>query len=155
MKKNYLRCLVAFLLALFFVGSCPLDLSRPADAKTKKKIVRKVKLKRTKKKVVRRSKVKKVRKARKVVLRAKKKLPRARAVPSSSGTVTQDYTLEEGVGGDESDNIIGALKAVGADEVAVDSSTNTVSVTFRNSRLTSVGIVRKLKSLGYTAKRAY
>ncbi len=134
------------MLAFFLVGAVTAGLERPAEAKAKKKVVRRVK----------------VRKAKKVSRTVRKKLPRARVVtkktapsPSRSGSVTQSYLLEEGVGGDEAENLISGLKSVGADDVAVDSGTNTITVTFNTSRLTSVGVVRKLKNLGYTAKRAY
>ncbi len=172
MKTNFIRLFLACLLALFFVGSCPVSFDRPAEAKTKKVVrkVKKVKRAKKKKKVVRRVKKSRriVRKPRKVSLSARKKVSRARtavkkapaaksgyALPSRSGSVTQSYTIEEGVGGDEVENLISELKSVGADEVAVDSATNTVTVTFHTSRLTSVGIVKKLKNIGYTAKRAY
>lgn len=165
MNKKFVGCLIVLCAALFLSGTCTVGLGRPAEAKTKK-IVRKARRARRIRKVrgrrVRRRVVRKVtvRKARKVTLAAKKKLPRARTVaqkaaPSPSGTVTQNYSLEEGVGGDEVDNLISGLKSVGADEVSVDSGTNTVSITYHTSRLTPVGIVRKMKSLGYTAKRAY
>lgn len=146
LNKKYFRCFIFIFLALFLAGSCTAGLGRPAEAAAKKKVVRKLKVKKVKKKKI-------VRKKTRV---AKKKLPRAGKVvkkAGASGTVTQDYALEEGLGGDEVDNLIGDLKAVGADEVAVDPATNMVSVTFRTSRLTSAGIVRKLKGLGYTAKR--
>ncbi len=150
-------------MALFVSGGLP-GLGRPAEAKAKKKIVRRVKVKRVKKKIVRKKVVRRprVRKARKVSLKARQRLPRVKAaakpaysLPARAGTVTQDYTVEEGIGEGESDSLISALRSVGADDVAVDNATNTVSVTFNTSRLTSVGIVRKLKALGYTAKRSF
>ena len=138
-----------------------------------KKIVRKVKSKKPRK--VRKKVAHKVKKKVKTAARSKKKKktaaspkpaakkPRVTApdeayqypLPSRTGSVTQRYSIEEGIGGDEADNVIGGLKVVGADDISVDPATNTVTVTYNTSKLTTVGVVKKLKSLGYTARRIY
>lgn len=165
-----LRCFTVFLIALFLAGSWPIDLGRPAEARTKK-ITRKVKSKKLRK--VRKKAAHKIKKKAKAAVRSKKKKKTAVSLkpaakkpsvpgeayqyplPSRSGSVTQRYSLEEGLGGDEADNVISGLKAVGADDISVDPAKNTVTVTYNTSNLTAVGVVKKLKSLGYTARRIY
>jgi hypothetical protein len=170
LSTKLFRCLVVFFLALFLAGSWTISLGRPAEAKAKK-ITRKVKHKKIIKKP-RKKAVHKARKKVKVVSRSKQKklappkvaakktskavsaVPSQYPMPARTGSITQSYSLEEGIGEDEVDGLISGLKSVGADEVAVDSGANTVTVRAHTSRLTSAGIVKKLKSLGFTAKRA-
>jgi len=174
------RCCLVFLLMLFFAGALPQTFDRPAEAKTKKivrkKIVRKktIRKKIVRRKIARRVRLKKtVRRSKKTAaLRVRKKVPSAARpkpvinkaaaeddsqypLPSRSGSVTQRYSIEEGIGGDESDSVINGLESVGADDVSVDSSKNLVTITYNNSKLTSAGIVKKLKTLGFSARRVF
>lgn len=74
-------------------------------------------------------------------------------LPAGTGTISQTYFIEEGIGESEVDNLISSLKGIGADDVQVDTNKNTVSVKFNSSNLTSVGVVSKLRGLGYTVRR--
>jgi copper chaperone CopZ len=74
-------------------------------------------------------------------------------LPAVSGTVSQTYAVEEGIGEPEVGNLVGALKGIGAQDAYADTSRNTLTVTFDSAKVTSAGIIKKLKTLGYTAKR--
>ena len=164
---------VLFLLGFFLAAAAPLGFTRPAEAKSKK-IVRKVKHKKKlkHKKVVRKAKRKSKAKTKKKPVRLKKKkapatkkiaavkktsVPAAQSsgydLPAVSGTISQTYAVEEGIGEPEVGNLVGALKSIGAQDAYADTSRNTLTVTFNSSKVTSAGIIKKLKTLGYTAKR--
>ena len=166
-----LRGLLALILLFSFAGTLPLTFGQRAEAKAKK-IVRKAKSKKIVKKPKRKVSRKTVKRAKKIVRSKKKKTvgakPAAKAankafnndngqyqLPSRSGSLTQRYAIEEGLGGDEVDNMISGLQAIGADDVSVDSSKNMATVTYNTSKLTSVGIVKKLKTLGFSARRIF
>ena len=170
------------LLVLFslLAGALSLGLDRPAEAKAKKvvrkikhkkklvrKIARKVKRKVVKHKVSVKAKKKPAIKLKKKVARVPKKTaavqkpnvasaPAAAAdydLPAVSGSVSQIYAVEEGIGEPEVGNLVGALKSIGAQDAYADTSRNTLTVTFNSSKVTSAAIIKKLKTLGYTAKR--
>jgi hypothetical protein len=170
---KFFRFFLALLLVLFFVGSLPLTPDKPAEAKTKK-IVRKkvIRKKVVRKKIVHRKiarrKIARKPVSKKIVRSAVRPKPAAKKprqaasdedsqyqLPARSGSVTQRYSIEEGVGGDEADSMINGLESVGADDVSVDSSKNMVTVTYNTSRLTATGIVKKLKALGFSARRIF
>jgi hypothetical protein len=170
--NKFLRGALALLLFMFIAGALPLNFGRPAEAGTKKivhkkRAARKARPKKVAKKPKKKSARKTIKKAKKAVLLKKKTAAAKPArrpapvddfqyqLPSRSGAVTQRYSLEEGVGGDEADNVVKGLQSVGADDVSVDPSTNLVTITYNTSKLTAVGVTKKLKSLGFTAKRIY
>ncbi|MFA5113217.1 MAG: hypothetical protein WC529_02845 [Candidatus Margulisiibacteriota bacterium] len=160
------RLLSLLLLGAFLLGLVPLApvAVRSAEGKARKKIVRRVK----KKKAVKKKK-RVIRKARKVAKKSVR-LPKKTALkkpaakkpikddaeyqlPGRTGNLTQRYSLEEGLGEQEADNVIGELKALGADDAAIDVNNNALSVTFNPAELSAIGIIKKLKELGYTVKR--
>jgi copper chaperone CopZ len=160
------KLLALLLLCLFLAGLVPFSLVNgdPAEAKAKKKIVRKVK--KIKKKVRRivKKKVRKVKKALKKKVKAKAVVKAQKqaaiktpadsySLPSRTGTVSQKYTLEEGIGDGESDKVVSELKGLGVTDASVDVDSNTLSVKFNSAELSSIGIIKKLKELGYTVKR--
>ncbi|MBN3033094.1 MAG: hypothetical protein JW873_03265 [Candidatus Saganbacteria bacterium] len=167
-----------FLLLAFLLGGSLIP-DRPAEAKAKK-IVRKikkskvkrkakktlVKKKAVKKKAVRKKAVRKkvVKKVRRVAVKKpapKKPAKKAFVVSNdaayytlpSSGTITQTFAIEEGVGDPEVDALVGAMKSLGALDSYADTSRNTLTVKYNAAKLSSARIIKKLKSLGYTAKR--
>lgn len=164
------RLLSLLLLGTFLLGLIPLApvAVRSAEGKARKKIVRRVKKKKAvkkKKRVIRRAK-KTVRPKKKATRPVKKPAPKKKTaatkpikdaaeyqLPGRTGNLTQRYSLEEGLGEQEADNVIGELKALGADDAAIDVNNNALSVTFNPAELSAIGIIKKLKELGYTVKR--
>ena len=145
------------LLLLFLAGIAPLSpLGRsPAEARAKKKVRRIVR--RTKKIVrkVKRPVIRKVKRPKAIKKPVAKKIKDSLQydLPARTGMVTQKYSLEEGIGDADAGNVVGELKALGVADAAVNAGQNTVTVQFNSSELSSVGIIKKLRELGYTVKR--
>lgn len=142
------------LIVFFLLGLLPLGSgSRPAEALAKKKVVHKAK------KVVRKVK-KPVRKAKKKIIVKKKVVRAVKSVrseayqlPARSGTVSQTYALKEKLDEARAGNVVSELKSIGVDEASVNVSKNSVQVKFNTRELSSIGIIQKLKELGYTVRR--
>jgi len=149
--------LALLILGLFLAGLLPTapGIFSQADARArKKKVVRLVKKAKKIKKARTVKRVKKVIKAKKATAKAKKRLvDPAYQLPARTGTVTQRYTLAEGVDETGADNLVGELKGIGADEASVNADSNTLTVKFNARELSAVGIIKKLKELGDTVKR--
>ncbi|MCU0640936.1 MAG: hypothetical protein MUC35_02470 [Candidatus Margulisbacteria bacterium] len=145
MKKLLsLLLLTVFLLTLVpFTGGW----AAPAEAKAKKRIVRKAKKK--VRRPIKKKKARLVKKRRAVAKPVKKKYN----VPVQAGPISQQYSLEEGVNDSEADRIVNELRALGVKDASIDVNTNTLSVDYDSAELSSVSIIQKLKGLGYTVKR--
>lgn len=90
----------------------------------------------------------------KKIKRTKKHTARSRSIaPRPKGILTQRYYLEEGADTAEGEKLGNELKAIGVDETSFDVENNILKVTFKTNKLSSVAIISKLKSLGYTVKR--
>lgn len=155
-----LRKLLSFaLLASIILGipsASPLFTS--ADARPKKlyrktkKIVNKVQGK----KAARRIRIKKVaRKARKTRAAVKRIARRHEEyrLPARTGTIAQNYSLEEGVDEAGADRIVAELKSIGVDDARVNVAKNSLQVKYNTKELSSISVIKKLKELGYTVSR--
>jgi hypothetical protein len=154
------RLLCFFVFFALLLGGLSYELGRPAEAKAKK-IVRKVKKSKIKHKI-KKTTVKKKRAAKRSIKKAAvrkvaKKAAASQAsgyeLPAAGGTVSQTFLLEEGIGDPEVDNLVSAMKGIGASDAYADTSRNTLTITYNAAKLSSGSIIKKLKSLGYTAKR--
>jgi len=154
LRKTFgVALIVFFLLGLLPLGSG----SRPAEALAKKKVVHKAKkvvrkvkkpVLKAKKKIIVKKKVTRVVKPKKAVAR-----PEAYQLPARSGTVSQTYALKEKLDEARAGNVVSELKSIGVDEASVNVSKNSVQVKFNTRELSSIGIIQKLKELGYTVRR--
>jgi hypothetical protein len=140
------------LLVFFLLGFLPLGFgSRPADALAKKKVVRKIKYK---KKAPRKAKIKKVRrKVKKAIVKTKIKSIPSYRLPTRSGVIAQNYILKEKVDEAQAERIVSELRSLGAEEASYNVNTNNLRVKFNTRELSAVGIMTKIKGMGYTIKR--
>lgn len=175
MFKKILVISLASILALFVLVS--LGVSRSDSAVTAKKKAAVKKKVAGKKKVASKKQLKapakKLKKAKKVApkktIGAKEKaatkpktkksstqnssLPPQYTLPVGQRTISQKYSLEEVIDETAAENITAGLRELGVENASVDLATNTLSVKFNTQRITAIGIISKLKSLGYSIKR--
>lgn len=153
MNLSFKKGLALFILSLFLLGILPSASSNSgcAEARAKKKVYRKIKKVRVKKVVRRVKKIKRV--VRKVKRKTKRIHEPAYKLPARTGTIIQKYTLEEGVDEAEAERVVGELKSLGADDASINVETSALQVKFNSGKLSAVGIMKKLKELGYTVKR--
>lgn len=140
------------ILSFFLLGILPAAPGNPgrAEARAKKKVYRKIKKTRVKKVIHR---IKKVKRAVRRIKRAKRLREPVYKLPARTGTVIQKYTLEEGLGEVDAGGVVSELKSLGADDASVNVETSTLRVKFNTRKLSAIGIMKKLKELGYTVKR--
>ena len=149
-----LACL--FVALFFFAGLCAFAFNSPASAAVKKIQRKLVKRKKIVRKIKHKAPIKV--KSHKIVKKAVKKKPAATRtspykLPAHGGVVTQHYYLDEGIDASETENVTEGLKTIGAEDVSIDTNKNTVVVRFDSSKLSSVGVISKMKAMGYTVKR--
>lgn len=153
MIKRFFSFLL-FIVFIFAAYSFLPATQHSAEAKYKKKVYRKAKIKKFRKKVKR--VVRKV-KRKKVVQKKIRKVQRIHEpvyrLPARTGTIIQKYTLEEGADEAETARIVSELKSLGADDASINVETSALQVKFNAGKLSAVGIMKKLKELGHTVKR--
>ncbi|MFA6431635.1 MAG: hypothetical protein WCV91_04580 [Candidatus Margulisiibacteriota bacterium] len=151
--RNIFRFLAILIIFIFSAGILPSNvINSSADAKAKKKIVRKVPRKKAKKtKKVKYKKAKKIKKSKKTKKTAK---PAAKPAAKATGKVASiKYYLEEGVDDAEAEKIVSVLRDMGVEDASIDVDNNALSVKFDSGSISSAALVNKLKSLGYTATK--
>ena len=73
--------------------------------------------------------------------------------PAARQAISQIYHLEESPDKDEAEALVAAMKGLGAAEAGVDMEKNVLRVKYSTQKLSALGIIQKLKELGYTTKR--
>jgi hypothetical protein len=166
MLRKPLSWLLLFLFLAGIASWCPLCLS-PAEGKARKKTMSKTKRKAAKavKSVKKKSgKIKKAAKktsTKKALTKKKTAKPGDKpavikaaadsySLPAGAGMVSQKYALQNKIY--DSDQLIGEMRALGVADASVDLDSNTLSVKFNSADLSSIGIIKKLKALGYSVK---
>lgn len=132
-------------------------MSSSADAKTKKKSVKKVPHKKAKKaKKAKSKKQKKTNKTKKTKKskKAAKAAPAEKPAKATGKVVSQKYYLEEGVDDSEAEKIVSVLRDMGVEDASIDVDNNALTVKFDSGKISSAALVSKLKSLGYTATKS-
>ena len=155
--RNLFRFLAIIIIFIFSAGIIPSDIiNSSADAKAKKKIMRKVPRKKAKK--AKKAKYKKAKKAKKAkkskkTKKATKPIPAAKPANATGKVASIKYYLEEGVDDAEAEKIVSVLRDMGVEDASIDVDNNALSVKFDSGKISAAALVNKLKSLGYTATK--
>ena len=72
--------------------------------------------------------------------------------PARTGYIFQTYTLGEEIDSSNASELTAALKGLGVAEVLINSYDHSVQVKFNSLQLSSIEIMQKLKTLGFTVK---